>query len=158
MNYSTMICLLSDEVRGIAVTYSKPLSNSAVDTPDKLYTFKSMDDTLKRGDMVVVPTQKDSGYTVVYVWDTDAEIDVESSIQYNWVAGRFDATQYNELLANEQHAISKVKRAEKLHRRKEISDRVFASVDEEELKAISFGSTPSKLTADTADKESDVTE
>lgn len=143
MNYSTMICLLSDEVRGIAVTYTKPASNSIVDTPEKLYTFKSMDATLKRGDLVVVPTQKESGFTVVYVWDTDAEIDVESSIQYNWIAGKFDASGYHELLANEEMAIAKVKRAEKLHRRKEIRDRVFENVEEEELKSITFG-TPTK--------------
>lgn len=152
MNYSTMICLLSDEVRGIAVTYTKPLSNSSVDTPDKLYTFKSMDDTLKRGDMVVVPTQKDAGFTVVYVWDTDAEIDVESEIQYNWIAGRFTADGYNELLSNEQLAIAKVKRAEKLHRRKEIRDRVFENVEESELKAITFGTDP---VPQVEDKESD---
>lgn len=142
MNYSTAVCLLSDKVRGIGVAYSFTSNQTGPngttrDIPEKLYTFKTLDPHIKIGDWVVVPKKAtEGGYTVVKVFDVDAEIDIESNIQYNWIAGTFDENAYMAILENEQDMIRQLKDAERAHRRTEIADRMFANVPKEQLQQI----------------------
>ncbi len=133
MNYSTVICLVSPDVRGISCCYE---FESDGETPKKIYTYKSLDTTIVKDDLVVVPTNTRMGFTVVKVIECDVEIEIESSIEYKWIAGRFDKTVYDELLRQEDMAISRIKKAKKTRARRELKETILEDVDESDLTSL----------------------
>lgn len=134
-NYSSVVALLRDDVRGIECVYE--YDDAERTKPHKTYTFKTLDPTIRKGDWVVVPKKDNIGFTIVHVFGVDGDIDVEDlNIEYAWIAGRFDPADYYDLLNKEQEMISSLKKAERTSRRKEIAEKVLAHVDASELNKV----------------------
>lgn len=129
MNYSTAICLVSDEVRGISCSYDLDPEGNV----NQLYTFKSLDTQLGVGDLVVIPTDSRHGFTIVRIEEVDVEIPLEDSTDYKWIAARFDIRNYNKVLRYERELISTIKSTEKRRKREELREAVMADVKDEEL-------------------------
>lgn len=128
MNYSTAIFLISDDVRAIAVTYEA--SENAGTT-----LFKSLDPSLAVDDFVVVPTNTRHKMTVCKVKEVDVEIDLETPTEMDWIVGRVDRVNFEDIQAQESDAIAKIKSAEKRRKREELRKALLADAGEE-LKAI----------------------
>jgi hypothetical protein len=146
MNYTTAICLISDDVRGIAVSYELPVEG--VET--KLYTFKSLDKTIRVGNLVIIPTDTRHGFTVVEVQEIDVEIPIDSTLTYKWIAAVFSRVRYDTVLEEEAHIVSRIKSG---HARKQRSD-IRATLEEElaeELPKLTSG-----LVIEAEDAENDV--
>lgn len=148
-NHSTAAFLLNSDVRGIKVEYERSGTT---------YLFKSLDPTLKVGDLVVVPTkfeapvksayqsaaqaaaavQPERGqlFTVVKVVEVDVDPDYDGDVQYKWIAAKFDPSDYEKTLEREKDALMQVKRAEVRRRREELAGNIFA--DREAMKQIPF--------------------
>lgn len=127
-NYTTAVFLISDKVRGINCSYEIDADGK----PVKIYTFKTFDDGLRPGDLVVVPTDTRHKFTVVRVEEVDVEVDVESRIEMKWIAGKFEPASYERVLHDEQAMVAKVKEAKKEARRRELKDELLATMSEED--------------------------
>lgn len=125
MNYSTAIFLINKDVRAIAVTYEKidltkdttqmkyqPAYLSGGRLPDGAVVFKTMDQTVKVDDFVIVPTDTRHGMTVCKVVATDIEVDIESDKECHWIVGTVDTKPFEDLRQMEEQAIIALKRAE----------------------------------------------
>ena len=140
-NYSTVIFLISDKVRLMGVSY-EPLGEKQAKeaaeckTPHGLcYQFKSMDQSIKVGDLVVVPTGTRHNFTICKVQQIDAEPDFQPGVEYKWIAAVFDRQGYDQILAQESEAVTRVRSAKKRRMREELKKDVLADA-EAELKAL----------------------
>jgi hypothetical protein len=131
-NPSIAVFLINKDVRGILCSYEQDASGKPTGT---LYLFKTFDQTLKKGDYVVVPTATRHGMTVCRVEEVDVEPDFDSSIDYKWVVDKVDRALYEHTLQQEADAISQIKKAEKRAARDELRKKLYAS-HEEDLKAL----------------------
>jgi len=127
MNLTTAIFLVNRDVRGIAVKFGHNM-----DTTQDIrtaYTYKSLDQTIKKDDLVIVPSGTGHKFTIARVSDVDVDIDYESSIQYKWIAGKFDPQPYEDLLKKEEKVIEVVRKAEFGRKRKELAAALKESVE-----------------------------
>jgi hypothetical protein len=131
-NPSIAVFLINKDVRGILCSYEQ---DSQGRPTGSLYLFKTFDQTLKKGDYVVVPTSTRHGMTVCRVEEVDVEPDFDSSIDYKWLVCRVDRSAYDAILAKEADAIAQIKKAEKRAARDELRKKLYAS-HEEDLKAL----------------------
>ena len=122
MNYTSAVMLINENIRAIHVTYEPEEEGR---TPKQRYTFKTMDKTIKEGDMVVIPTDTRHNMTVAKVVDTDVEVDFESSIQLKWLIGKVDEAPYQTILDKENEWVTLLKQSEKRRKREEIKKNVF---------------------------------
>lgn len=81
-----------------------------------LREFKSFDESLEKGDYVVIPTGSRHGMTVVQVHEVGAEADIDSDTEVPWIIGKVDKSNYEEMQATEDR-INKVFRAAEIRRR-----------------------------------------
>ena len=125
MNYSTAIFLINDRTRALACTYEAGESASRT-------IFKTLDQTLKIDDYVVVPTDTRHKMTIVKVV---AEVDsldvVDSSQQFAWIVGKVERADYEALLAAEQDAIKTIQKAEKRRKMDDLRKTVMADQEAE---------------------------
>lgn len=84
------------------------------------YGFKTYDQTIKKGDIVVVPTDTRFGFTTFKIVDDECEPDFDSSVEYKWIAGTVDLAGYKAILETEAKAIKLMNEAEKLAKRREV--------------------------------------
>lgn len=127
MNYSKAIFLISDEARGILVTYE-----NRDDAPRTL--VKTLDPGISTGDYVVVETNTRHDMTVCKVVETDIEVDLDGSEQVKWIIGKVQTADYDDLVRQENDAIDRIKSAEKRKRRNELKKALLE--DAEEIKAL----------------------
>ena len=120
MNYSTAIMLVNESIRAIRCAYEPTQEGT------KEYLFKSLDNTIKVGDLVVVPSTTRYKRAVVKVTEIDAEVDYDSTVQIEWIVGKIDNADYAAIRAAEQEAIDKIKAAEKLRKKAELRDKLLA--------------------------------
>lgn len=143
MNYSTAIFLINDKVRAITAIYE-------ADTPGKPLatrtTFKTFDPSIKKDDLILVPTNTRHNITVCKVVDVDVEMDLETHVQIDWVIGTVDKSDYQNLLAMEQVAIDTIKSAEKNRKRDELRKSLMAD-SESKLMALPI-STVNQITSE----------
>lgn len=127
MNYTTAVFLINSDVRAIRCSYE----------PEKIpdYIFKSLDKTIQKDDLVVVPTDTRHGMTVVKVTEVDVDPDFDSDIQMKWVVGKVDQATYASILNREAEAITVIKSAERTRKRNELRDSMLAD-SSEALKAL----------------------
>jgi hypothetical protein len=128
MNYSTAVFLINKNVRAVLATYE------AEDTA-KRTLFKTLDPTLKAGDFAIVPTDTRHKMTVVKIVETDVDVDFDSPTPVQWIMGKVDRTSYDEMLAQEQQAITVIKSAELRKKRDDLRKAMFAD-HVETLKAL----------------------
>jgi predicted Mrr-cat superfamily restriction endonuclease len=129
MNYSTAVFLVNDKVRAIAVTYEadgydadgRPTSKVAA-----RYTFKTFDQSIKKGDLVIVPTNTRHKFTICKVVEVDLEIDFDADAELKWIAGVFEQDGYQRTLEQEAVMLEAIKSAEKNRKREELRKSLMA--------------------------------
>ncbi|MDJ0512780.1 MAG: hypothetical protein QNJ62_04985 [Methyloceanibacter sp.] len=143
MNYSRAIFLISDDVRVIECTYEA--EENAPRT-----AFKSLDASIKEGDYVVVPTKSRHQMTVCKVAATDAEPDLESSKDIDWIVGVVSRANFEEITRQENEAIDRIRAAERRRKKKELRATMLADA-EEEIKALPIATAQIAATASEAE-------
>ncbi len=135
MNYSTAVMLLNDNIRAVNVTYEP--DESAYDTA-KRTMYKTLDASLKVGDLVVVPTDTRHKFTIAKVDEVDVEVDFESTTQVDWIAGNAPIDLYEDILAKENEMITVVKASEKRAKREEIRKNMMGLQEENKLETLAI--------------------
>ena len=136
MNYSTAIFLdEKSEVRAIAVTYEEihtdqdttkmmPYTAPYLST-DKLpagaIVKKTLDQSIKVGDFVVVPTNTRHQMTVCKVVAVDVEVDLDSSAECHWVIAKIDTAKFETVRQQEAAFIAALRRGAVAKKRKRAS-------------------------------------
>lgn len=116
MNLSLAVFLITPTVRMIQVSYKLDRNEQ----PEGLYSFKTFDRKIKKGDYVIVPTDTRHGLTVVRVEATDIEPDFDSRLDYKWIVGKVDLADFDKIRSQEEDAIVRIQAAEKRKRREEL--------------------------------------
>jgi hypothetical protein len=119
MNPSAAIFIASDKARAVKCQYVGE-SDAKREAEMRGYTFKTMDQTLTKGDIVVVPTGTRHGFTCVKIIDVNVPIDTQGSIEYKWIVGKVDLEQYEKILAVEETVMAKIRNAEVARQRKQM--------------------------------------
>lgn len=142
MNLSTIVFLINDNVRAVKVAYQDK------DPSPKI--FKTLDKTIKVDDFVIIPSTTRFNMTTGKVIEVDVDIDFDSSCQINWLIGRVDMADVNEIKAQEDKALDAIKAAEKLSRKNEIKTKLDNLLKEggAELKMLTVGNEPPAVKAE----------
>lgn len=132
MNYSTAILIVNDAARAVKVTYE------ATDNAPRTM-FKTFDKSIKVDDYVVVPTDTRHKLTVCKVVEVDVDDWIDTSATINWIIGRVDMADADQLKKWEEDAVTKIKHAEKLKRRRDLQASMEEALkeDAEGLKLLS---------------------
>lgn len=121
MNYSTAIFLINDKTRAVLGTYE-----AGDNAPRTL--FKTLDQTIKKDDLVLVQSSTRHNVTVVKIVETDVEFDIETTAKIEWVVAKVDTASFQTLADAEQQAISLIQSAEKNRKREELKKALLADV------------------------------
>ena len=133
MNYSTAVMLINPSIRAVRGQYEDRGTTEV---------FKTIDQSLKIGDLAVVETSTRWGMTVFKVTAVDVEVDFDSSTTIGWVVGRVDQAQHDNIKTMEQKAIEVIKAGELRKRREEIKKNTLDAVaagEIEKLDIVSLG-------------------
>lgn len=139
MNYSAAIILIDKSVRLVSVSYdagNAPAGKPGTTLP--FAAFKTKDATLKKGDLVVVPTETRHGFTVGKVEEVDISPDFDTPAPHNaaygtpnsfygWIAGRVDKDEYDRVVKVEEDAIDTIRKADADAKRDEMAARLAKS-------------------------------
>lgn len=128
MNYSTAVMLINQNIRAIKTIYEPDVITSR---PQERYIFKTLDNSIKKGDFVVVPTDTRHKLTVVLVDEVDVEVDFESDVEIKWVVSRVSIEESKKVLLEETKWIEALKDSEKRRKREEIKKNMLAMYDGE---------------------------
>lgn len=124
MNYSKSIFLINQNARSVLVSYD------GNDLREKKMMFKTLDASIKKDDLVVVPTTTRYNMTVCKVIDTDVDVDYDSPEEILWVVQKVDQESYKTILAQEQVAIQVIRTSETKRKRADLA-KVFLANNEE---------------------------
>lgn len=135
MNLTTSIFLINRDVRAVMVKYdpNKPASlpnGASVGDPAM---HKTLDQTIKVGDYVVIPTLTRHKMTVGKVVEVDVSVDFDSLIPANWIISRVDPAPYEATVKLEAEAIETIKKAEFARKRRELFSSVASSQEEVDM-------------------------
>lgn len=123
MNFTTAIFLINDQVRAIQCTYE-----AGDNAPRQV--FKTLDKTIAKDDLVIVPTDTRHGFTVVKVAATDVELDLESPALVRWIVSKLNRSAYDQILAQEKDAMDRIKSAQARKKRDELAKTLMADAAE----------------------------
>lgn len=129
MNYSTAIFLINKGARAIKATYE-------ADEKATRELFKTLDPTIKEGDLVVVETNTRHNMTVCKVVEVDVDFDIESSTPVRWIISKVDQAAYDSLKVHEDNAIKAIKSAELRRKREELAKSLLADNSSPEIQAL----------------------
>ena len=138
MNYSTAVMLINENIRAVKVIYEPELQANGSKRTQTPYLFKTLDQSIKNGDYVVVPTTTRHGMTVVQVLEADAEVDFESSVEIKWLIGKVDLTDSTKIAAEEAKCIEALKLSEKNRKRNEIKKNLLATYEDAGLEKLAI--------------------
>lgn len=128
MNNSVAIFLLSDQVRGVMVTYE-----ADENAPQDLCKTFNLD--IAVDDFVVVRTDTRHNMTVCKVVEVDVDPDFDSSKMVQWIVGVINTVDYESLQTQEEELFTKIAAAEKRKRRDELRETLLANAGDE-IKAL----------------------
>jgi hypothetical protein len=120
MNYTTAVFLINASIRAVRVAY-EPGEGSGKNT-----IFKTLDPLIKKDDFVVVPTKTRHGMTVVKVEEVDVTVDYDSATPMEWIVSVVNKAPYEEVLKQEEIAITEIKTAEEHRKRTELQKSLTA--------------------------------
>lgn len=123
MHSSLNAFLLNDQLRAFHCVYE----GREKETP---MTFKSFDDTIKKDDLVVVPTDTRVGFTVVKVVDVDVEVNFQSNMEVKWIVDKVDVAKYDTTIKEEENALKHIRAAEFAAQKRELAEKMKLSEDE----------------------------
>lgn len=130
MNYSKAVFLINNKVRAVRGTY---------ETSGAVADFKTLDPSIAKDDLVVVPTGTRHGFTVFKITEVDIDLDMDSPTKIEWVVCKVDQEAYKTLLSQEETAITKIKSAEMRKKREDLASALFKD-SMEEMKALPIAS------------------
>lgn len=139
MNYSTAVFLINDKLRALTAIYEPDVGTALA----KREMFKTLDPTIKVGDLLVVPTDTRHKMTVVKVTEVDVDVDYDSPAQVRWVVGKVDDEPFKRITAQEEEAIKLMKNAEALDKR-EVLRKKMSAFRMDEIKALPITDLSSK--------------
>lgn len=125
MNYSTAAFLLDDSVRAIVAGYDVDAVGNVTET----HIFKTVDQDISVGDLVIVPTSTRHNFTIVKVTEVDVDPEFEGGGNIKWVAGKVDVSRLDLLKKKEAEAISAIKQAKKRKERQALKETLLADYD-----------------------------
>ena len=129
MNYTTAVFLINDKVRAIRAVYEATEGASSS-------IFKTLDQSLKKDDLIVVPTNTRHKMTICKVIDVDLDIDFDSPQPIEWVVAVVDKAAYAVLLEQEAQAVQVIKSAEVRKKREDLKAAMLADIKNETLIAL----------------------
>lgn len=122
MNYTTAIFLINDKARAVYGTYE--VGDNAPKT-----LFKTLDQTIRKDDLVLVQSSTRHNVTVVKITDVDVEFDIETGTKIEWVIGKVDLGAFEKLADAEQDAVRMIQSAEKNRKRAALKEVLLADVE-----------------------------
>lgn len=131
MNLSTAVFLINDTARAILAIYEK----DEKDRKAPRTMFKTFDPTIKVDDYIVVPSGTRHGITTVKVVEVDVEVDFDSSTKVDWVIGKVEMADYEQIKAQEEAALEAIRSAEKAKKKRELREALFLD-NAEKIKAL----------------------
>ena len=125
MDSSKIVFLINDQVRLIRVSYDEgtPVPSG---TTVKTYQVKTLDQSIKVDDLVLVETATRHGLAVCKVVAVDLDVDFDDGISLKWAFGGIDLARIEEIRAQEADAITAAKRAELRRQREKLRGDIFA--------------------------------
>lgn len=131
LNNSLAVFLMNPNVIGVLVSYEPDVKNGdqVLKRADRVF-YKTFDTSLKPGDFVVVPTDSRWNLTVCKVEEVNVEADFDSMKPVEWIVGKINRADYEDLKAQEARAIETIKAAEKTRKKKELAEKLLEHVEE----------------------------
>lgn len=126
MNYSTALFALNKDLRAVLAVYDTPANQPN----GKKQMFKTLNQDIQVGDIIVVPTETRHGMTCVKVTDVDVEVDLDDPTPVAWVIDRVNVTDWQVLVKQENEALKIVRDAAFAERKKKIRDSIVANASE----------------------------
>jgi hypothetical protein len=142
MNFTTAVFLVNENARAMRCVYEPApddLTNNSHEklprAPLKEYVFKTLDQTIHKDDLCVVPSGTRHGFTVVKVIEEDVDVDLDAPFEMKWIVAKVDTVQYQSLLDMEKDAVSKIRKADIRKKRSDLATNLFKD-NIEEMKAL----------------------
>jgi len=126
VNSSKIVFIVNESARLIQCAYDAQLAHEA----RKTYLFKTLDQSIKVDDLVVVETNTRHGYTIVKVTEVDVDVDFDDPIELKWAFSPINLDAIVELKQAEQAAIDKVRAIELKKKREALRQAMFADNEE----------------------------
>lgn len=126
MDATKIVFLINDQVRLIRVSYEEKSAPPGLTPNEKLYLFKTLDQSIKVDDFVVVETNTRHGLTVCKVCEVDLDVDFDDGQPLKWAFQRVDSAAIETIRAQEAEAIAAAKRAELKRKREQLREGIFA--------------------------------
>jgi hypothetical protein len=147
-NYSTAVMLFNDDIKGVLATY-EPETNfpTGKTTPKKVF-FKTLDKTLKVGDIAVVPSNTRHNFTTVKIVETDVTPDFDSDIEADWIVAKVDIEAHTAILEEEKVFVNEMKKSEAIAKKETLRknmENVYKNIKGDNLKITTFTSQSSVI-------------
>lgn len=136
MNYSTAVILFNENIRVIKVIYEDPDVNSR----QKEYLVKTLDQSIKKDDFVIIPTSTRHSMTVVKVIEIDVEVDFDSPVELKWIVSKVDKSTHDKILEDEKVWIDTMKQAEIKKKREDIRANITNLYADPKLETLAISS------------------
>ena len=134
MNLSTAVLLMNDKCRVIEAIYEPDGAGPNKDHPETYEAprelFKTFDEAIKVGDILIVPSGTRHCITTVKVTDVDVEWDPGTTKDIKWIVGVVDMAHFEELKAMDDRMFATIKQAEKTSKRNELRKKLTEHMDE----------------------------
>lgn len=121
MNESTAIFLVNKAVRALLCTYEKDTEKTTA--PRTM--FKTLDPSIKKDDILNVPSSTRHGVTTVRVVTTDVDVNLDDPTHVDWIMSKVDRHAYEVCLSREGDMLKLVREAEEHHKREELKAKIF---------------------------------
>lgn len=121
MHSSNIVFLINDDIRAIRGQY---------DQGEKPSLFKTLDQTIAVGDMVVVQSGTRFNMTVVKVTEVDVDLDYDANAEVKWVVQKIDTVGFDATIERENEAIAAVQAAERRRKKAELRQTMFKDHEE----------------------------
>ena len=128
MNYSTSVMLINTNIRAIRALYEPDLigPNGTTIKKQTRTLFKTLDPSIKVGDLVIVPSSTRHGFTTNKVEEVDVDVDFEDNIEVKWIVDKIVFDGYDTVLREETKWIDQCKKAERRDQSQKLKDKMFA--------------------------------
>lgn len=143
MNLSQAVFLINDNVKAIKAIYDDGKAEE---------TFKTLDASLKKDDLILVQTTTRHGMTVVKVTEVDVAIDFDSPTVLRWAVGKVNREKLDQLLSQEAAAVEVVRNAEVNQKKKAMRSLIFADHADEIAKLPLATATDNSVISPTGEK------
>ncbi len=132
MNFSTSVFIINSACRMVVCEYDPD------NTKDRRVNYKTLDPTIQKGDMVVVPTDTRHRFTAVKVIDVDIPVDFDQSGDVKWIVQKVDTDHFAKLIEDEAHAIKTLQGLEQKRRADEMRKLLIGGDDPEAVKGLTL--------------------